>query len=216
MTVVSIMQPYFFPYLDYFRLAKNSDVFVILDDVQFPRRGFVHRNKLTNYQNSLEWLTLSLKKSAQKELMINNLEFTESTLNKLNNSINKFPVLANNLADSELQKILLEIDLPVIEYLERSLKSIFKLLDIQTTTLKSSDFVFEKKLSGQFKIIELVKFLGGSVYLNSPGGIDLYSQETFKYHNIKLEFLPSTSNPKTSVLERILSEPLVELKKELQ
>jgi hypothetical protein len=46
MTTVSIMQPYFLPFAEYFRLFAASDVFVLLDDVQFPRRGWVHRNRL--------------------------------------------------------------------------------------------------------------------------------------------------------------------------
>lgn len=43
---VAIMQPYFYPYLNYYNLFKFSDLVLILDDVQFPRRGWVHRNKL--------------------------------------------------------------------------------------------------------------------------------------------------------------------------
>ena len=40
------MQPYFVPYAGYFRLFAASDLFVIYDCVQFPRRGWVHRNKM--------------------------------------------------------------------------------------------------------------------------------------------------------------------------
>jgi hypothetical protein len=40
------MQPYFVPYAGYFRLFAASDLFVIYDCVQFPRRGWVHRNRL--------------------------------------------------------------------------------------------------------------------------------------------------------------------------
>ena len=33
--VVSIMQPYFFPYIGYFQLISRCDVFVFHDDVQY-------------------------------------------------------------------------------------------------------------------------------------------------------------------------------------
>ena len=59
---VAIMQPYFFPYAGYFRLFAASDLFVIYDCVQFPRRGWVHRNLLPDASGSERWLTLPLEK----------------------------------------------------------------------------------------------------------------------------------------------------------
>jgi hypothetical protein len=43
---IAVMQPYFIPYAGYFRLFAASDLFVIYDCVQFPRRGWVQRNRL--------------------------------------------------------------------------------------------------------------------------------------------------------------------------
>ena len=45
---IAIMQPYFFPYIGYFNLINMTDIFVFLDNVQFNRRGWIHRNKLFN------------------------------------------------------------------------------------------------------------------------------------------------------------------------
>ena len=58
----AVMQPYFFPYAGYFRLFAASDLFVIYDCVQFPRRGWVHRNLLPDASGSERWLTLPLEK----------------------------------------------------------------------------------------------------------------------------------------------------------
>ena len=62
------MQPYFFPYIGYFNLINMTDIFVFLDNVQFNRRGWIHRNKLFNFKDNLDWLTLPLKKSQEKVL----------------------------------------------------------------------------------------------------------------------------------------------------
>ena len=43
---ISIMQPYIFPYIGYFQLIKASDIFVCLDDVNFIKKGWIHRNRL--------------------------------------------------------------------------------------------------------------------------------------------------------------------------
>ena len=42
---ISIMQPYFLPYIGYWQLIASSDVFVILDDVNYITRGWINRNK---------------------------------------------------------------------------------------------------------------------------------------------------------------------------
>lgn len=41
-----MMQPYFFPYLGYFSLIERADVFVLFDDAQFIRHGWVDRNRI--------------------------------------------------------------------------------------------------------------------------------------------------------------------------
>jgi hypothetical protein len=58
----AIMQPYFLPYAGYFRLFAATDLFVVYECVQFPRRGWVHRNQLVNTAGAERWLTLPLEK----------------------------------------------------------------------------------------------------------------------------------------------------------
>jgi hypothetical protein len=43
---VALMQPMFLPWLGYFELMDAVDVFVFLDDFQFSRQGWGHRNRL--------------------------------------------------------------------------------------------------------------------------------------------------------------------------
>src|SRR5437588_4364462 len=71
---VAIMQPYFIPYAGYFRLFAASDLFVIYDCVQFPRRGWVHRNRLVDRLGVERWLTLPLQKAPQ-DVPIRDLRF---------------------------------------------------------------------------------------------------------------------------------------------
>ncbi|EDO4758878.1 hypothetical protein C1Q48_15215, partial [Salmonella enterica] len=41
---IGIMQPYFFPYIGYFQLANAVDKFVIYDDIQYSKNGWIQRN----------------------------------------------------------------------------------------------------------------------------------------------------------------------------
>ena len=43
---LAIMQPYFFPYIGYWQLLSVVDTFVIYDDVNYIKQGYVNRNSL--------------------------------------------------------------------------------------------------------------------------------------------------------------------------
>jgi UDP-2,4-diacetamido-2,4,6-trideoxy-beta-L-altropyranose hydrolase len=45
-TRVAMMQPMFLPWLGYFELMDAVDIFIFLDDFQFSRQGWGHRNRL--------------------------------------------------------------------------------------------------------------------------------------------------------------------------
>ena len=43
---IAIMQPYFFPYLGYYQMFNAVDKFVILDDVNYIKRGYINSNSI--------------------------------------------------------------------------------------------------------------------------------------------------------------------------
>ncbi len=60
--MISVNQPYFFPFVSFFYKAYLSDNFVILDDVQFPRgTTWITRNRFKNSQGNL-WMTVPVIK----------------------------------------------------------------------------------------------------------------------------------------------------------
>jgi hypothetical protein len=60
--ILSASQPYFAPFPGFFYKAHLSDVFVILDEVQFPRgTTWISRNRFKNDQGTL-WMTVPVWK----------------------------------------------------------------------------------------------------------------------------------------------------------
>ena len=43
---IAIMQPYFFPYIGYFQLINSVDKFIIYDNIQYTKKGWINRNKI--------------------------------------------------------------------------------------------------------------------------------------------------------------------------
>src|SRR3954465_13729467 len=89
---VAIMQPYFIPYAGYFRLFAACDLFVIYDCVQFPRRGWVHRNRLADESGAGGWLPLRLEKTPQ-DTLIRDLRFAPNARDVLTRDLLRFPGL---------------------------------------------------------------------------------------------------------------------------
>ena len=66
------MQPYFFPYIGYFQLINAVDKFIILDDVNYIKKGWINRNRIL--LNGKDYLfTIPCEKISQNKL-INEVE----------------------------------------------------------------------------------------------------------------------------------------------
>ena len=71
---LAIMQPYLFPYLGYFQLLNLVDKFVILDDVNFIKGGWINRNRII--VNGEEFMfTVPIRDVSQNKL-INDCEIS--------------------------------------------------------------------------------------------------------------------------------------------
>lgn len=64
---VALMQPTFMPWQGYFGLIAAADCFVFLDDLQFCRRSFDHRNRLLHADGSEYWVTVPVAHTGSEE-----------------------------------------------------------------------------------------------------------------------------------------------------
>ena len=55
MKTAVIFQPYFFPYIGYYQLAKFADVWVIFDETQYIDKGWIARNRILHSDVSKNW-----------------------------------------------------------------------------------------------------------------------------------------------------------------
>src|ERR1700761_7183717 len=68
---VGIMQPYFFPYIGYFQLINSVERFIIFDDVQYIRHGWVNRNRILKPAEGHQYILLALDDHNQHTLIKN-------------------------------------------------------------------------------------------------------------------------------------------------
>src|SRR5215470_12501960 len=65
---LAIMQPYFFPYIGYWQLIHAVDRFVIYDDVNYIKGGWINRNRIL-INNKPTYITASLSQASPFKLI---------------------------------------------------------------------------------------------------------------------------------------------------
>jgi hypothetical protein len=202
------MQPYFMPYAGYFRLFAAADVFVLFDCVQFPRRGWVHRNRFAMSAGQADWLTLPLAK-CPRETPILELAFAADAEARLAALLGRFPQLEDaRRRGSWLIDLVMNLRSRRIgDYLRGQLTELASFLGISRAVVRSSDLHIDPSLHGQARIIAIASALGARSYVNSPGGRELYDAATFARAGIELNFLTPFAGPNDSILTLLLSMP---------
>lgn len=182
------MQPYFFPYLGYFQLIHAVDAFVIYDDVNYIKGGWVNRNYVLG-QSDKQRVTLSLQNASQNRL-INQilLAGNSSTLLK---TIRQNYAKAPNFAEvfPLVEDILCQPECNLARFLNTALRRICSYFGLQPTWYVSSELDKDNSLRGEEKILAICKVLGASHYINLPGGKDLYHANVFAEMRVSLSFI---------------------------
>lgn len=182
------MQPYFFPYLGYYQLINKVDRFVIYDDVNFIKGGWINRNRIL-INNQVSYINLPILGASSfkkiNEILVGKEKST--TLNKLKNSYSRAPYFSNIFP--LISEIINHNSENLGLYLGNSIHLLSRYLDINTEFVYSSNIEKKSELKGQDKVIEICRLNSASTYYNSIGGKDLYSKDVFLKNKIGLKFL---------------------------
>jgi len=188
---LGIMQPYFFPYLGYWQLINAVDKYVIYDDVNFIKNGWINRNNiLLNAKKHL--ITLPLE-GASSFLLINQIKTSskikdkEKLLKTIEQAYKKAPYFEKILPIFK-DTIFHESGF-ISNALIFSIKKIAEYLSINTEIILSSELKKDNSLSAEEKVMHICKVLNADSYYNAIGGQELYNAHNFEKNNINLNFL---------------------------
>lgn len=188
---ISVMQPYFFPYLGYLQMFNAADKFVLLDDVNFIMRGYINRNSiLINGKANL--FTIPLDKPSQNKLIMDTkLNFDskskENFLKTLTLAYKKAPYF--NDVYPIMEDIINNPETDLTLFIKYSFEKIKEYLGLNTEILLSSEIEKDNSLKAQDRIIEINKKLNATMYINAIGGQELYNRDDFKKVDIELKFI---------------------------
>lgn len=191
---LGIMQPYFLPYIGYWQLIKAVDKYVVYDDVNFIKGGWINRNNFL-VQGNAKLFTISLDGASSNKL-INETGIKDDFKNfmkMLQINYAKAPYFKEVMNLIEKIVCFEKSDLGI--FLFNQIKVICDYLGIETDLILSSTLNKDNSLKGKDKVIEICKLLDAREYYNAIGGQELYDKGEFEQNGIKLSFLKTNITP---------------------
>jgi len=193
--ILSANQPYFAPFPGFFYKAHLSDVFVLLDSVQFPRgTTWISRNRFKNDQGPL-WMTIPVWK---KGLGLQNIEdvricheghWAKKHLASLQHAYAHAPYFNEHMSfvrkmfSNQYDK-LIDLNLAIIRYLIRHLA-------VQTDIkLQSGTGI---RTGGTPLLIDLCRYFGASTFLAQMPAAKYLDADLFQQAGILLKFFKPTT-----------------------
>lgn len=192
---IGIMQPYFFPYIGYWQLINAVDKYVIYDDVNFIKGGWINRNRIL-MNGEAKLINLKMNGASPNKLineieLANDIVYNKKLLKTIESCYKKAPYFEK--AFPIIEDIINNSERNLSKNLEYLIKKICIYLSINTEIVLSSNIEKNTELKGQDKVIEICRILGGDEYYNAIGGIELYSHNDFMNAKLKLKFLKNNT-----------------------
>jgi len=195
---VAIMQPYLFPYIGYFQLIGAVDQFVIHDDVQWIKGGWINRNRIL-IAGEPHYITLPVQK-ASSSLNINDRELVTDVERHKNKILRQVESAYRNAPHfdevlSLVSRCFAPQERKLSIFVTDTLRGCCSYLGLGTHFILSSELDKNNELKGEQRVLNIVTAVGASHYFNPIGGTELYDRRHFSAKGVTLSFMKARPVP---------------------
>jgi hypothetical protein len=191
---LGIMQPYFFPYLGYFSLIKNTDSWIVFDTPQFMRQGWIERNRILDQIGGWQYIMVPLEKF-RRETPINQVKIKQDgkwqqrMISQLNHYKKKAPYF--NAVTGLLQEgLFFETD-SISALNVHLLDAVCRYLEIpfHYSVLSEMSLDLGQVDAPDEWALQISKCVGADAYINPPSGKEFYDRSKYEKNGIDIRFL---------------------------
>ncbi len=185
---VTIHQPDFMPWLGFFDRWRTSDVYIVLDDVQFLRRGWHHRDKIKTTAGPA-WLTVPVRQKGRyeqpiREVLLDGDTWKRKHLAAIRAAYGRAPRFGAVFTELEAlyarsHARLMELNLDLLRWFARH-------FGIATPMMLASTCAAQHR--GTARLVELCQHHGASVYLTGTGSRAYLEEALFTAHGMRVEW----------------------------
>ncbi len=208
---LAIMQPYFFPYIGYFQLINAADKYILYNNLNFIKDGWVNRNKVLVKNAGVTYITVPLKHKSSFEIIKNvetneKVKWREKICRTISVNYSKAPMFKEvypllekciNLNTDKLANFNSYSIVEICKYLKISTSiecdsEKFQLIEDRLLKDEScSDKYCDSKSIDKkvLRVFEICSHEKANIFYNAIGGTQLYSKELFAKNQIELKFI---------------------------
>lgn len=191
--IVSIHQPHYFPWFGYFDKMAKSDMFVLLDEVQFEKGSQMIRNRVIDNNGEIKYITISANtkdylNKPYRELETKNIDvWTQKQKNVLQNYYRNsefykeiFPIFSEFLSREYST---------VCEWTVESINLVKKILEIDTPIMLQSEIEYDHTKKRSDLVYAICNALGAKEYLSGRGAsMEYLDREKFMENGVQIVF----------------------------
>jgi hypothetical protein len=188
---VVIEQPNYIPWIGYFDLVRQSDVWVWYDDVQYTKRDWRNRNRIAA-GDTPEWLTIPVKTTGRFHQRICDVEIDESQawrrthLESIRRCYARAPFFETMFA--LVENALAANDAKLSDLTIRLSEAISELLELRPVFLRSSQ-LGSTPTGREQRLLDICRDAGAGVYLSGPRARDYLHPDSFDAAGIELRYI---------------------------
>jgi len=187
---LGIMQPYFFPYLGYFDLINYTDKWIVFDDVQYIRHGWINRNRILHPSDDWSYIIVPVRYTRGMHIrevtIAEDGKWKKRIVGQLQHYKRKAPYYGGVMDLME--------DCLALEDHRISHFNVFALRKVCAYLGIYFDFAIFSEMNLNLENIDgpgdwalrISQVVGANEYANPPGGEALFNKESFSASNIKL------------------------------
>ncbi len=180
MTVVSINQPAYLPWVGWFDRVAKSDIFIVLDHVQLEKGGFTNRTRIQQRNRRANWLTIPVEKGQpiDETMIATGTRWKWKHRRALDQA---YPNLTGKVSVVEYPRL--------IDVLDHSTDELARLLGLDPTGwLRSSALGGDRFGVKSELVLNLCKEVEATTYLSGMHGRDYLDLPSFDKAGIEVKF----------------------------
>lgn len=200
MSILAANQPYFFPYIGFFSILDDADIYVYADMMQFRKQSWMCRNRVISNDGSVQYISIPIKNAgARKSIRETEIDYSRpwehDVINRLGYYKKRAPYYHEvmDMLDeffSEKYSNLADVNI-------RSIELVSERIGIMTPTYLQSELnlpVSDDMSADDWGALISLQFPGVKIYRNAPGGKEFYDPRKYEKCGLKIEFLQNRLN----------------------
>lgn len=185
---VGIIQSNFLPWRGYFDFIRETDLFILHDDVQYTKSDWRNRNRIKT-SRGVEWITVPVRYLQTRQL-IEETQVDYSTLwaqkmlNRIREAYRRAPYF--ELYFSELDDLLIKPAASISDLNLRLINWVCSHLEIDIPIKMSHEY--HPQGAKTERLIGILQQVQATAYLSGPSAQNYLIPESFKQVGIRLEY----------------------------